>query len=249
MLGTIINAAAIIMGSLVGIFIKGGISQKISDTIMKGLALCVVYIGVSGSLKGENTMVTIICIAIGALVGEIIDIDEKLEKLGNFIENKVNRKNDNKKMEVKNTFGEEVICTESDTKVSISQGFVYASLIFCVGAMSIVGSLESGLHGNYSTLIAKSILDGISSIVFTASLGIGVMFSSGAVFVYQGLITLGAGLLADVLSTSVMTGMTAIGSLLILGLGLNMLGVTKIKVANILPAVFIPIFLGIIGIL
>ncbi|MGL5316004.1 MAG: DUF554 domain-containing protein, partial [Peptostreptococcaceae bacterium] len=241
MLGTIINTVAIVMGSLVGLFIKGGISEKISDTIMKGLALCVIYIGISGSLQGENTMITIICIALGALVGEIIDIDEKLEKLGSFIENKVNRKNNNKEIEATNTVGEEAICAESDTKVSISQGFVYASLIFCVGAMAIVGSLESGLNGNHSTLIAKSILDGISSIIFTASLGIGVMFSAGAVFVYQGLITLGSGLLAGVLSTSVITAMTAIGSLLIFGLGLNMLGVTKIKVANLLPAVFIPI--------
>lgn len=249
MLGTIINTVAIIMGSLVGLFIKGGISEKISDTIMKGLALCVIYIGISGSLQGENTMVTIICIALGALVGEVIDIDEKLDKLGNFIENKVNRKNDNKDIEITNVVGEEAICAESDAKVSISQGFVYSSLIFCVGAMAIVGSLESGLHGNHSTLIAKSILDGISSIIFTASLGIGVMFSAGAVFVYQGLITLGAGLLAGVLSTPVITAMTAIGSLLIFGLGLNMLGVTKIKVANLLPSVFIPILLGLMGIL
>lgn len=249
MLGTIINTLAIVAGSLVGLFIKGGISEKISDTIMKGLALCVLYIGISGALQGENTMITIICIALGALIGEIIDIDEKLNNLGKYIENKVNRKNKNNELEVAIMDGEEAVCTEDDTKISISQGFVYASLIFCVGAMAIVGSMESGLHGNHSTLIAKSIIDGISSIIFTASLGIGVMFSAGAVFIYQGLITLGSGMLAGVLSTPVITAMTAIGSLLILGLGLNMLGATKIKVANLLPAVFIPIILGIIGIL
>lgn len=240
MLGTTINTLAIICGSCIGFFIKGGISEKISDTIMKGLALCVLYIGISGSLQGEDTMITIICIALGALFGELIDIEKRLDNLGKYIENKVSKKNINNKLESN---------IENDTNVSISQGFVYSSLIFCVGAMAIVGSLESGLHGNHTTLIAKSILDGISSIIFTASLGIGVIFSAGAVFVYQGIITLCAGVLAGVLSNSVITAMTAIGSLLIVGLGLNMLGATKIKVANLLPAVFIPIILGIIGIL
>ena len=246
MLGTIVNCIAIILGSLVGLFIKGGIPARVSNTIMKGLALCVLYIGISGSLQGENALITIICIAVGALIGEFIDIDKRLNHLGEYIEDKVNKKS-------KNIISNEA-CVESNeekevSKVSISQGFVYSSLIFCVGAMAVVGSLESGLQGNYSTLFAKSMLDGISSIIFTASLGIGVMFSAGAVLVYQGLITLGASFLAGVLSTPVITAMTAIGSLLIMGLGLNMLGATNIKVANLLPAVFIPIILGLVGIL
>ena len=251
MLGTIVNSLAIILGSLVGLFIKGGIPERVSNTIMKGLALCVLYIGISGSLQGENTLLTIICIAIGALVGEFIDVDKRLNGLGEYIENKVNKRSKNTISKEACVERSEGICAEesSETKISIAQGFVYSSLIFCVGAMAVVGSLESGLQGNYSTLFAKSMLDGISSIIFTASLGIGVMFSAGAVLIYQGLITLGASFLAGVLSTPVITAMTAIGSLLIIGLGLNMLGATKIKVANLLPAVFIPIILGLIGIL
>lgn len=247
MIGTIANSIAIILGSMAGLLIKGGIPERVSDTIMKGLALCVFYIGISGAFKGENTIITIVCIAIGALIGELIDIDKRLNSLGKLLENKINKKYSSSK-------GEEPLITENmengqreSKKISISQGFVYASLIFCVGAIAIVGSLESGLQGNYETLFTKSILDGVSAIIFTASLGIGVIFSAAAVFLYQGIITMGAGILAGVLSSSVIAAMTAIGSLLIMGLGLNMMGATNIKVANLLPAVFLPIVLGIMG--
>ena len=128
----------------------------------------------------------------------------------------------------------------------MAEGFVTASLLFCVGAMAIVGSLEAGLNGNYEVIFAKSILDGITSIILTASLGIGVMFSAAAVLIYQGIITIGAGILGGVLSTAVINNMTDIGSLLIIALGLNMLGATKIKVANLLPAVILPIIIGLV---
>jgi uncharacterized membrane protein YqgA involved in biofilm formation len=220
MFGTIVNSVAIIIGCLFGLIVKGKISEKVSTTIMSGLGLCVLYIGISGALKGENTILLIISIAIGALIGEILDIDNWLNKLGMYIENKINK---------------------SDEKVSIAQGFVSASLLFCVGAMAIVGSLESGLNGNNDTLFAKSMLDFISAIIFTSSLGVGVLFSSIAVFLYQGTLTIGAGFLSSILSTSVISNMTCVGSILIIGLSLNILGVTKIKVANLLPAVIIPI--------
>ena len=245
MLGTIVNSITIIVGSLIGILIKGGVPERISDTIMKGLSLCVLYIGISGAFKGENTIITIVCIAIGAIIGELIDIDKKLNELGNLIEEKFNKRKSyiiENKASIENN-------NLRNNKVSIVQGFVYSSLIFCVGAMAIVGSLESGLQGNYNTLFTKSILDGVSSIIFTASLGIGVIFSAIAVFIYQGVITICAGWLANLLSEQVISSMTAIGSLLIVGLGVNMLGTSKIKVANLLPAVFIPIVLGIVGIL
>lgn len=225
MLGTIVNASAIIGGCLVGLVVKGRLTEKISTTIMNGLALCVLYIGISGVLKGNDTLQIIICIAIGALVGEIIDIDKMLNDLGNAIENKVNSKKNN----------------VSKDRISIAEGFVTSSLLFCVGAMAVVGSLESGLQGNNATLFAKSILDGISSIIFASSLGIGVMLSSVAILIYQGSITLLAGVLSTVLTDTVIANMSAVGSLLIVGLGFNMLGVTKIKVANLLPAIFIPI--------
>ena len=172
----------------------------------------------------------IICIAVGALIGEIIDIDKRLNNLGDYIEKKINSKKNDKKAD----------------KISISEGFVTSSLLFCVGAMAVVGSLESGLQGNHTTLFAKSVLDGVSSIIFTSSLGIGVMLSSVAILVYQGSITLLAGCLSSVLTDSVISNMSAIGSLLIMGLGTNMLGASKIKVANLLPAIFLPILIDII---
>lgn len=223
-MGTIINCIAIIGGCLVGLIVSGKIQERVSKNIMNGLALCVIYIGISGSLNGGDTLQMIISIAIGALIGELIDIDKWLNKLGDFLESKVKTKK-----------GE----------VSISQGFVTASLLFCVGAMAVVGSLENGLTGDYSTLLAKSVLDGVSSIIFASTLGIGVMLSAFVVLIYQGSITLCAGLLSGVLSTAVITNMSAVGSLLIIGLGFNMLGVTKIKVANLLPAIFIPILFGV----
>jgi len=228
MLGTIVNALAIIGGCLVGLIVKGRLTEKISTTIMNGLALCVLYIGISGALKGQDTLQLIICIALGALIGEIIDIDKRLNNLGDMIEKKINSKNK----------------SETKEKVSISEGFVTSSLLFCVGAMAVVGSLESGLQGNHTTLFAKSILDGISSIIFTSSLGIGVILSSIAVLIYQGSITLLAGGLSTVLTNTVISNMSAVGSLLIVGLGLNMLGASKIKIANLLPAIFIPIIFG-----
>lgn len=232
MFGTIVNSLAIILGCVIGLLVKGRVSQKISDTVMNGLALCVVYIGISGALKGENTLLTIICIALGALIGELIDIDKWLNNLGEKIELKVNKRKYKEK-----------------ENISISQGFVSASLIFCIGAMSIVGSLQSGLTGNHETLLAKSVIDGITSIIFTATLGIGVMFSSISVFIYQGIITLGASFLSNVLSDPVINSMTGVGSLLIIGLGLNIIKATNIKIANLLPAVFLPIIAGLLGII
>ncbi|WP_291651818.1 DUF554 domain-containing protein [Clostridium sp.] len=225
MIGTIINSLTIIIGSIIGIFVKGKINEKISNTIMKGLALCVIYIGISGAIKGGNTIVMIISIALGGLIGELIDIDLKLENLGNKIERKVKK---------------------NGSDISIAEGFVTSTLLFCVGAMAIVGALESGLNNNYSTLLAKSILDGISSIIFSSMLGIGVILSSVSVFLYQGSITLASGMLSNVLSDIAITNMTAVGSILIIGLGFNILGVSKIKVSNLLPAMLFAILLSFI---
>ena len=222
-MGTIVNCLTIIGGCIVGLFIKGRVNEKISTTVMNGLGLCSLYIGISGSLKCENPIEMIVSVALGALIGELIDIDNLLNKLGNLLENKFKSK---------------------DKNISISEGFVTSSLLFCVGAMAIVGSLESGLNGDNTTLYAKSVLDGVSSIIFTSTLGIGVILSVFTVLIYQGSITLLAGLLSGVLSTSVITGMSVVGNLIIIGLGLNILGMTQIKVANLLPGIFSPIIFG-----
>lgn len=223
MFGTIVNFLAIIVGSIIGMVLKRGISEKISTTIIQGLSLCTVFIGISGAIKGSNFILIIISVALGALIGELVDIDKKIEGIGNTIENKFKGKGSN-----------------------ISQGFVTSSLLFCVGSMAIVGALEGGLSGNYKILFAKSILDGTVSIIFASSLGLGVLLSSFSVLIYQGSITIAASLLKPLLTQSVITDMTAVGSILIMGLGFNMLNMTKIKVANLLPAVFIPIIYQII---
>ena len=210
-MGTLVNCLTIIGGCIIGLCIKGKVNEKVSTTVMQGLGLCSLYIGISGSLKCEEPIQLIVSMAVGALIGELIDIDKWLTKLGDYFENKFKKKDD---------------------KVSISEGFVTSSLLFCVGAMAIVGSLESGLNGDNTTLYAKSVLDGVSSIIFSSTLGIGVFLSVFTVLIYQGSITLAASMLSGILSTSVITNMSVVGSVIIIGLSLNILGMTKIKVAN-----------------
>ena len=219
MLGTIVNTAAILVGSIVGLFLQGGISKRFDDAIMKALGLSVLYIGISGSLKSTDTLLLIISLIIGVIIGEAVDLDKALNKLGEKIE----------------------ACFKKWSKGgSIAEGFVSASLLFCIGSMAIVGSIQSGLEGNHEMLFVKSMLDGITSIIYTASMGIGVAFSAVAVLLYQGAITIGAGFLGNVLTEIQITNIGAIGSVVIMALGLNMLQITKIKVANFLPALFIP---------
>ncbi|WP_270771230.1 DUF554 domain-containing protein [Intestinibacter bartlettii] len=238
-LGVIVNGLVIVGASFVALILKKFIMkfdknnkvEKISDTIMSGLALCIIYMGISGALECQHVLICIISMVVGGLIGELIDIDKGLNSLGDKIEEKLNK-------------GKTDVSKE---KVSISQGFVSASLLFCVGAMAVVGALNSGLFGNNDTLFAKSALDGVSSFLFSLTMGIGVLLSAVAVFLYEGIIACGAFLLKGVLSTAVITEMNAVGSLLILALGINMILKANIKVANLLPAMFVPIIFGIIG--
>lgn len=238
-LGVIVNGLVIVGASFAALILKKFIMkfdknnkvEKISDTIMSGLALCIIYMGISGALECQHVLICIISMVVGGLIGELIDIDKGLNSLGDKIEEKLNK-------------GKVYVSKE---KVSISQGFVSASLLFCVGAMAVVGALNSGLFGNNDTLFAKSALDGVSSFLFSLTMGIGVLLSAVAVFLYEGIIACGAFLLKGVLSTAVITEMNAVGSLLILALGINMILKANIKVANLLPAMFVPIIFGIIG--
>lgn len=232
-LGTIVNALAVIVGSTLGLILKFGIPERFKATIMQAISLSVIFIGISGVLQGifkvlsngkidrQFIMLMIFSLVIGGLVGEILRIEDFLEKLGDRIKKAVSK----------------VVKSENST---FTEGFVTASLVFCVGAMAIVGSLEDGLNHNFSILFAKSILDGVTSIIFSATLGIGVMFSSVAVLFYQGTITLLAGLIKPFLTDTVVLQMSMVGSVLIFAIGLNMLGMSKIKVGNLLPAIFVP---------
>lgn len=218
MLGTIVNAIAIIVGSLIGIGIKRGIKDEYKNTIMDGIALTVIIIGIMGSIKSENIILLIGSIVLGSIIGEALRIETKLDNLGDSLQSKFGGNDSN-----------------------FSKGFVTASLVYCVGAMAIVGSLESGIQGNHETLFAKSVLDGISAIIFASTLGIGVAFSAIPVAIYQGSITILANLVKDLLIPIVVNEMSAVGGILILAIGINILGIKKIKVGNMLPAVLIPI--------
>ena len=223
MLGTIVNTIAVVIGAAIGMLVKKGIPERLSDTMMKGIGLCTLFLGISGSLKGQNSLILIISMVVGALIGEGIDLDAKLNRFGSWIESKFKSKD-----------GE---------KISIAEGFVSASLLFCVGAMTIVGSLQSGLQGDHEMLFNKSMLDFVSSIIFASTMGVGVMLSAAFVFVYQGTITLAAQWGAPFLTETIIAEMTCVGSVIIIGIALNLLGITKLKVMNYVPAIFIPILL------
>ena len=223
MTGTIVNTLAVIIGAFIGIFLKRGIPERLADTLMKGLGLCTLYLGVTGLMKGENSLILILSIVVGTLIGEILNLEERINQVGIWLEDRFSPK--------------------KTGKASIAEGFVTASLLFCVGAMAIVGSLQSGLTGNHEMIFNKSILDFVAAIIFASSLGIGVAFSAIFVFLYQGSITLMAQWIAPFLTDATVNEMTCVGSVIILGLALNMLGITKLKVMNYVPAIFIPVFL------
>lgn len=221
MLGTIVNAAAIIIGATIGILLKAGIPEKIKNTMMQGIGLSVIVIGLSMALKTENIIITILSLVLGGIVGEVLKIEERLENIGKRIEKKLG----------------------SGSTGAVAKAFVTASLIYCIGAMAVMGALESGLTGKHNILYAKSTLDGISSVIFGSSFGIGVAFSALPVLIYQGLITIAASSIKGFLTGSILNEMTATGGVLILGIGLNILGITKIKVGNMLPAIFGAVFI------
>lgn len=220
MIGAIVNTLAAVVGGLLGSLLKKGIPERFADLVQKGLALCVLYIGIKGSLVGTNTLVTILSLVLGAILGELLNIDGAIERLGAWAQRKLSKGGSR-----------------------LGEGFVTASLLFCVGSMAVVGSLQSGLTGNHETIFTKSMLDFVSAIILASTLGLGVCLSGAFVLVYQGAIVLLARWAAPILSDYVVAEMSCAGSLLIVALGLNMLGIAKLKVANLLPAMFLPIIL------
>jgi hypothetical protein len=232
MLGTVVNTLAVIGGSVMGLLLKKGLPEKMADTLMKGLGLCTLFLGISGSLKGENSLILIISMIVGTVIGEGIDLEEKVNRLGQWVEKKFQNQKNQNQME-----------QEAASKTSIAEGFVTASLLFCVGAMAIVGSLQSGLSGNHEVLFNKSMLDFVVAIIYASTLGVGVILSAAMVFVYQGAITLLAQWIAPLLTDTVVNEMTCVGSVIMIGLALNMIGITKLRVMNYVPAIFLPIVL------
>ncbi|MGE4282135.1 MAG: DUF554 domain-containing protein [Clostridia bacterium] len=236
MLGTIVNAGAIIAGGLIGATVGGVIKERYKNTIMQGIALAVVVIGLSmaleglsasrpGGFRGEMLLLMIFSVVLGGIIGEWIDVEARLEQFGKWIQ----------------------LLVHKDGQVStFAEGFVIASLVYCVGSMAIMGSIQDGLNHDPSILYAKSVLDGVSAVIFASTLGFGVLFSFVPVFVYQGAITLLASLVKPLLIDWIIIEMSAVGGILIIGIGLTMLEIKKIKVGNLLPSIFIPIIYGIV---
>lgn len=217
MLGTVVNVCAILLGCALGLLLRKGLPQRLRDTVMQGLGLCVILIGLSGAIGTSDTMCVIISVVLGGLLGAAVNVEKRLENLGNLAQQKLARGGD-----------------------GFARGFVTASVVYCVGAMAIMGALDSGLKSDHATLVAKSALDGISAIIFASTLGPGVALSALTVLIYQGSITLMAGWLKPLLTDVIITEMSAVGGLLIVGIGLNMLFDKHIAVGNLLPAIFVP---------
>ncbi len=231
-LGTIVNCGTIALGATLGLLLKGGLPARFEKIILSALSLCAFFIGLGGALSQilvidssgistQYTLLIVLCMALGAIIGEALDIERRLEGLGEWFKRR--------------------LPSGGANSSSFVEAFVTASLLFCVGAMSIVGSLEDGLNGNPSVLFAKSVMDGVAAVVFAASLGAGVYLSILTVLLYQGGITLLAGLIRPYLSDLLISQMSCIGSILIFAIGFNLLDSKKIKVGNLLPAMFLPI--------
>lgn len=214
MKGTLVNAAGILGGSVIGLLLKKNVPVKYQQTVMHGLALAVGLIGLQMALKTQNILIVILSMVIGGLIGEFLDIDRCLTQVGEWLTVRMGSK-----------YG------------SVGEGFITGSLVFCVGAMAILGSIQEGLTGDASTLYAKAMLDTVFSVVFASGMGIGVALSSISVLVYQGMITLLASNLSGFISDMMIREMTAVGGLLIIGISLLILEIKIIKVANLLPAV------------
>lgn len=222
MIGTLMNVAAVVAGSLLGLLFGRKISENMRRVLQLGIGLCVVLIGLQSALQTENTMLVIVAVVLGGILGSLLKIEMRLDQMGERLQKRF-----------------------AQGGSRLGEGFVTATLIFCVGAMAVTGALDSGLRGDHSTLAAKSMLDGVTSMILASTLGAGVMLSALAILVYQGGIALLASLIAPLLSDPRMiTEMSAVGGVLILGIGLNMIGTKEhIPVGDLLPAIFMPLFL------
>ena len=222
MIATFINAGLVLLGSVIGLLFKNKISDRFSSVITQALALCVLGIGISNVLKSSDTLCVIICLVLGTLIGEALKIEDRLDAAGELLRRKL---------------------IKEDSSSRFTEGFVTATLLYCIGAMAITGSIEAGLNHNYSIIVSKGVIDGVTSITFAAAMGVGVAFSIIPLIIYQGAITLLASVVGPYLSDVVIAAMTATGGTLIIGLAINMLNIpnVKIRVGNMLPAIFLPI--------
>lgn len=222
--GALVNGIAVLAAGVLGLLFRRHVSERLGDFLMSGMGLVVVLVAVQGMMRGDDVIVVVVSIATGGIIGYLIDIDLWVHRFGDWIQHKI-----------------DVAFKGRTFAGNFSTGFVTSTLFICVGAMAIVGSLESGLELNHATLYAKSLIDFVVIVVMAATMGIGVPFSGFCVFAYEAILSLAASALAPLLTDAMINEMVCTGSLLLLGIGLNMLKVTDIKVANFLPAAFMPI--------
>lgn len=222
-MGTVVNVAAIAGGSLIGLLVGRGIKEKYQETVIYGLALCVIVLGIQMALQGQHILLTIISLVVGSILGEALGIEEKLEQVGTLLAEKF------QKSRKKGDAGTDIFV----------EGFLNASLLYCVGAMAIVGSIQDGLSGDPTTLYTKALIDGLSGIIYASNFGVGVLFSALSVGVYQGILTALAGFLGPWMSQLVVQEVAACGGLMILGIGINMTKLLKIRVGNMLPGLLV----------
>ncbi len=228
MKGVLLNTLTVIVGSILGCLFKKGLPKRVTDAVMIGLGACTVYIGIDGMSGGKNPLVLILSIALGASLGSLLKIDDGIHKLGDALEKKFRKK---------------------EGGVSLSEGAISGSLVFCVGSMTIVGSINAGF-GDNTMLYTKSILDLVSSTVLASTLGVGVLLSAVFVFVFQGGLALLAEYIGPLMTDTLIAELTCVGSLMVVLIGLNLMKITKIKVADFLPALlFTPLISYLVGLL
>lgn len=222
MLATFVNMGTVILGGILGLLFRNRIREEMTRTLMIVLGLCTAVIGIQSALQTVNILAVVVCLVLGTLLGEILRIDDHIEGAGDLIKERVLKGRGNGRF---------------------TEGFVSACILFCIGSMTIMGSLEAGIHHNYSVIFTKSAMDFVSSMTFSAAMGVGVLFSAVFILIFQGGITLLAGVVAPYLSAAVTAEMTAVGGAILLGLAINILGLGKkrIRVANMLPAIFLPV--------
>lgn len=219
-LGTIVNAVGIFAGAVLGLIFKKGLPKKWQETMMSGIAICIIVIGVQMALKTNNIVIVIFSMVIGSILGEIIDIEAGMNRIGEVL-------------------GKRIAGSNKSVAAEIAAGFVNASVLFCSGAMAIVGSIQDGLLGDHATLFAKATLDGLISLVLTANLGVGVALSALSVGIYQGAITMLAGFIGPYITDAMLAEITGSGGVMIMAIGTNMLHLTKIRIGNMIPAMFV----------
>jgi len=221
MLGTLVNVGAVVAGSLLGLLIHSRMPEKITKLVFQAIGLFTLFLGFTMAGKTSNYLIMIFSLVIGSIIGELLNIEKQINRLSDWLKAK-----------------------SGSSNAKFSEGFLTSFLLFCMGSMSILGAIEEGIGGNPDLLLAKSVLDGFSAIALAAAMGIGVLFSAIPLLIYQGGLTLFAGYLQDYLTTPMINELSAVGGIILIGLGINVLEIKQVRVINMVPALFVAVLLA-----